>query len=110
MKHFIFPGRSGYVAIMSRVFLYVWPETYLAGILKETPLKLSENLEVISLKKYVSPYLLIILSLHCVLYINSFQFIHIRYTPAPGSNLKVKLSSSFVVLYLESAFGNLKSL
>ena len=65
---------------------------------------------MISLKKYVSPYMLIILALHCVLYINSFQFIHIRYTLAPGSNLKVELSSLFLFIYLESACGNLKSL
>ena len=95
---------------MSRVFSYIRLETYLVGILKEIPLKLSENFEVISLKNYVSPYMLIILSLYCVLYINSFQFIHIRYALAPGSNLKVELSSLFVFLYLESACGNLKSL
>ena len=90
---------------MSCVFSYIQPETYLAGILKEIPLKLSENLQVISLKKYVSPYMLIILSLHCVLYINSFQFIYIGYTLAPGSNLKVKLSTLFFVFYLKSACG-----
>jgi len=80
----------------------MWESINLVRILKETTLELSGNLQMISLKRYVAPYMFIMHALDCdtlwgffdgsnqghplryrivgVLYINAFQFIHVIYT------------------------------